>query len=269
MASNEEISTRLELIRNGFDPDSEMEYLSEIERPFEWVDGACIIDFDSWPVNDLSITIKTLFEESEYRLEEGTPTDGIYGTGNDFQRLLLGWIAFRYRFKVEIYSDRKITYLKISRALSDWSVIFIDGFIYGNASYSATFKRIISTLKYLQPNYDGYMVCQKCGGYYKLHPGELPEDFDVCTCGVELEYYPSSKPRKIESPKSNSLWDTITLLIPLMTLITLFVVGLFLVLWDNSSKIYYLLPLAISATLIVIIYIFYHIIKINLNTENT
>ncbi len=35
----------------------------------------------------------------------------------------------------------------------------------------------------------GYLVCKKCGGYYKLQPGESAEDFtSVCKCGGELEY---------------------------------------------------------------------------------
>ena len=34
----------------------------------------------------------------------------------------------------------------------------------------------------------GYLVCQKCGGYYQLQPGESPEDFtDECDCGGHFE----------------------------------------------------------------------------------
>jgi hypothetical protein len=35
---------------------------------------------------------------------------------------------------------------------------------------------------------DGYLVCEKCWGYYKLQPGESPEDFDYCECGGKLRY---------------------------------------------------------------------------------
>lgn len=36
----------------------------------------------------------------------------------------------------------------------------------------------------------GYLVCDKCGGYYKLQPGESPENFgDQCECGGKLNYY--------------------------------------------------------------------------------
>lgn len=34
----------------------------------------------------------------------------------------------------------------------------------------------------------GYLVCKKCGDYYKLQPWESPEDFSTCQCGGEIEY---------------------------------------------------------------------------------
>ncbi len=34
-----------------------------------------------------------------------------------------------------------------------------------------------------------YLVCDKCGGYYELQPGESPDDFnDKCECGGILGY---------------------------------------------------------------------------------
>ena len=40
------------------------------------------------------------------------------------------------------------------------------------------------------------MICEECGGYYELQPGEFPEDYEQCQCGRKLEYsasIPSSK----------------------------------------------------------------------------
>lgn len=35
----------------------------------------------------------------------------------------------------------------------------------------------------------GYLICEKCGGYYKLQSGESPEDFsDKCECGGKLKF---------------------------------------------------------------------------------
>ncbi len=40
----------------------------------------------------------------------------------------------------------------------------------------------------------GYLVCDACGGYYKLQEGEKPEDFsDECECGGILHYTESLK----------------------------------------------------------------------------
>lgn len=34
----------------------------------------------------------------------------------------------------------------------------------------------------------GYLICDRCDGYYELRDGERPEDFDRCQCGGKLEY---------------------------------------------------------------------------------
>lgn len=34
----------------------------------------------------------------------------------------------------------------------------------------------------------GYLICQKCGGYYELEDDESPDDFDSCYCGGNLIY---------------------------------------------------------------------------------
>jgi hypothetical protein len=36
--------------------------------------------------------------------------------------------------------------------------------------------------------YMGYLICNKCEGYYQLQEGESPKDFDRCQCGGTLEY---------------------------------------------------------------------------------
>jgi len=33
-----------------------------------------------------------------------------------------------------------------------------------------------------------YLICKKCGGYYKLKEGEKPEEFEACECGGTLRY---------------------------------------------------------------------------------
>lgn len=41
----------------------------------------------------------------------------------------------------------------------------------------------------LPPNTQGYLICDKCSGYYQLQPDESADDFsDTCECGGELKY---------------------------------------------------------------------------------
>lgn len=37
----------------------------------------------------------------------------------------------------------------------------------------------------------GYLICEKCGGYYELAEGESPGEFEACTCGGNLSYVES------------------------------------------------------------------------------
>ncbi|SCG84817.1 DUF4013 domain-containing protein [Methanobacterium congolense] len=49
----------------------------------------------------------------------------------------------------------------------------------------------------------GYLVCEKCGGYYQLQSGESPEDFsDTCECGGKLKF--------VQDLNDNSAEDTIS-----------------------------------------------------------
>lgn len=54
----------------------------------------------------------------------------------------------------------------------------------------------------------GYLICEKCGGYYELEEGESLADFDVCQCGGTLKYASvlsdSSHAGKIHQKTENS-----------------------------------------------------------------
>ncbi|CDG64592.1 hypothetical protein MBMB1_0482 [Methanobacterium sp. MB1] len=53
----------------------------------------------------------------------------------------------------------------------------------------------------------GYLVCDKCGGYYELQPGESPDDFtDECDCGGKTRYVETLE----ESGELEELGSTIT-----------------------------------------------------------
>jgi hypothetical protein len=56
---------------------------------------------------------------------------------------------------------------------------------------TANIPRIVDRLLEEKSNGDnGYLVCERCNKYYKLRPGESPEEFtDQCECGGKLNYY--------------------------------------------------------------------------------
>lgn len=53
----------------------------------------------------------------------------------------------------------------------------------------------------------GYLVCKKCGGYYKLQSGESLEDFEKCQCGGKLDYFEHIDETKIENIDKKLTYD--------------------------------------------------------------
>jgi len=58
-------------------------------------------------------------------------------------------------------------------------------------NYNGTEWESFRLLKTRRSNPRGYLICTKCGGYYKLKEGEKPSDFVSCECGGPLQYYNS------------------------------------------------------------------------------
>lgn len=42
----------------------------------------------------------------------------------------------------------------------------------------------------------GFLICEKCGGYYELAPGETPKQFTACECGGKLKYTKTLQPNE-------------------------------------------------------------------------
>jgi len=171
-----------------------------------------------------------------YNLEEGTPVNGVYSIGSPLRSLLYQFAFIqaeplqyffvrRYKFKVEMYSNEGVTFLEISKALAGLRYALFYGLVYWQAFYSDEFNRIIDALTYLRFD-QGYLVCDKCGGYYVLQPGESPDDFSVCQCGGKLEYHLfPNEPEQKEPPKPKLLLEKIVF--------TLFVVGIVVIYFIN------------------------------------
>jgi len=58
------------------------------------------------------------FKSREYRLEEGTELNGIWGTGSALLRALFGGMVKRYKFKLTIEGDASRPTLRMSNAMS-------------------------------------------------------------------------------------------------------------------------------------------------------
>lgn len=74
------------------------------------------------------------------------------------------------------------------------SILF--GMLWGGIMFGFNFGiigavvgNIIKKGSQVTPKYNGYLVCDNCGGYYELQEGESPEKFDLaCDCGGKIQY---------------------------------------------------------------------------------
>ena len=101
-------------------------------------------------------------------------------------------------------------------------------------------------------NNPGYLVCDKCKGYYELQPGESPADFAKnCECGGDLHY---SKQLNTATEKKNYNKDSKSLAKTILYLIIYFIlICIALILFIVATQLS-IIPIA----LIVIIYYFDH-----------
>lgn len=68
-----------------------------------------------------------------------------------------------------------------------------------------------------------YLVCEECGGYYELQPGESADDFDLaCECGGQFKYV-DPIPSKNENKRLIKSFPNKVLLIPVSVLIVLLI----------------------------------------------
>lgn len=87
--------------------------------------------------------ISNLFQQEDYRLEEGTTMNGVYGIGSGgAKRLLGGAFSKRYRFQCIIHEIDGVTSLEIYKAMSGMS-----GGIIGIRKLNEEFERIRTAIK--------------------------------------------------------------------------------------------------------------------------
>lgn len=126
------------------------------------------------------------FKEDGYELEEGNPSDGIYGYGSHTGRMLSGAFAKRFTFKVKIYSDGNFTYLEISKGMSGWSGGYMAVRSLNKELEKVIRKiQVINTMELRDSRIDqtanNNQICSDCGS-------ELVENSNFCgECGQPIK----------------------------------------------------------------------------------
>lgn len=88
---------------------------------------------------------------------------------------------------------------------------------------------------------NGYLVCNKCGGYYELQPGESWKEFDTeCQCGGQLvqSATDSLMPYISEEEYERKMYSTEILIAYLMVVVfcpAAIILGIYLITRDNKT----------------------------------
>jgi hypothetical protein len=93
--------------------------------------------FQNTDSTGLANAVGSFFNAEGYKLEEGTPEEGIYGKGSGALRALFGGWAKRFKFKVKISPESGKVRLKISKAMSG-----AVGGIMGHSEMNREFARL-------------------------------------------------------------------------------------------------------------------------------
>lgn len=98
--------------------------------------------FENTDRESVARSVGEFFGKEQYKLEEGTPDDGVYGTGSKALRALFGGLVKRYKFKVTIHEESGNVRMSVDKAMS--------GALGGALGYSKMKKehaRLVSGLK--------------------------------------------------------------------------------------------------------------------------
>ena len=62
--------------------------------------------------------MESFFKSEGYRLEDGIPSDGSYGIGNNLLRIIFGAFVKRYRFKVNVMQSGAGCFVYVEKGMS-------------------------------------------------------------------------------------------------------------------------------------------------------
>ena len=74
--------------------------------------------FENTNKESVSSSVAEFFGKEQYKLEEGTPDDGIYGTGNAALRAIFGGLVRRFKFKVTVLEESGNVRMSVDKAMS-------------------------------------------------------------------------------------------------------------------------------------------------------
>lgn len=89
-------------------------------------------------------SVAEFFGKEQYKLEEGTPDEGIYGTGSAALRAILGGFIKRNKFKITILEESGNVRMSLDKAMSGAM-----GGVVGHNKMKKEFNRLAAGLKSL------------------------------------------------------------------------------------------------------------------------
>ena len=98
--------------------------------------------YENTNVNELTGKVASFFQKEGYKLEQGTPQNGVYGTGNAVARFFFGAFVKRSKFIVNINQQGDQVRLAIRKGMTGFS-----GGLIGSSSMGNEYNRIIHNIK--------------------------------------------------------------------------------------------------------------------------
>ncbi len=83
----------------------------------ETKEGASYL-FENTNRESVANSVGEFFGKEQYKLEEGTPDDGVYGTGSKALRAIFGGLVKRNKFKVTIQEESGNVRMSLDKAMS-------------------------------------------------------------------------------------------------------------------------------------------------------
>lgn len=81
-------------------------------------DKGANLTFVGYSVNDVGNILRDFFMFAGFTMESGTPISGMYTTGSAGSRALLGGLANRKKYSVNVWADESQTYAKVESTMS-------------------------------------------------------------------------------------------------------------------------------------------------------